>query len=153
METLYIVKRPFKTDGTLYLLGSIIVDPNEIRLFRSKVREGKIIEVKKEDLPRMAEYVESRTGVNPLSTFKEYLDNEKAKDEAEAKRIADDEEAKRLADEEEAKRIADEEEAKRLADEAEVKRLADEAEAKRLADEKAKEIKTPQKAATVVIKG
>jgi hypothetical protein len=56
--------------------------------------------------------------------------NEKAAQEAEAKRIAEEAEAKRIAEEAEAKRIAEEAEAKRIADEAE-------AEAKRIADEEA----------------
>ena len=137
MATLYIVKHTFKTGGNVFLMGSVISDPTEIRLFRSKVREGKIIEVKEQDLPHIAEYVESRTGVNPIEVFKELVSTKKA-------------EAKKLADEAEAKKLADE--AKKLAAEAEAKKLADEAEAKKLADEK-KVTKVPIKAATVVIKG
>ena len=128
METLYIVKRPFKTVGKVFLLGSVITDPTEIRLFKSKVKEGKIIEVKETDLPRIAEYVESRTGVNPTELFQSYI---------EAKRLAD-EEAKRLADEE-AKRLADEE-ANKLAEEV-----------KRLADEEAKKLTTKVAAQTKVV--
>jgi membrane protein involved in colicin uptake len=110
----YVVRRPFKTNGIMYEVGSVIPDPTLIRFFKTKLRDKKIVEVNGANFSKIAEYIKVRAGIDITERLSEADVNKNIKDE-EAKRIAD-EEAKRIAADEEAKRIADEE-AKRIADE------------------------------------
>ena len=40
-----VVARPFKTNGMLFEVGSVITDPSLIRRYLLKIREGKILRV------------------------------------------------------------------------------------------------------------
>lgn len=40
-----IVARPFKTNGMLFEVGSVVTDPSLIRRYLLKIREGKILRV------------------------------------------------------------------------------------------------------------
>lgn len=40
-----IVAKPFKTNGMLFEIGSVITDPSLIRRYLLKIREGKILRV------------------------------------------------------------------------------------------------------------
>lgn len=95
---LFIVKRPFRTNGEMYLVGSVIEDPTKIRLFKSKVNEGKIIKVNEVNLDRVAEYIESRTGVDIKEAFKKRKEEDSRKLAEEARKLAE-EEAKKKTDE------------------------------------------------------
>lgn len=64
-----VVKRPFKSGGKLYPAGEIIDDPAGIKLFRTKVREGKIIEVDEHNLLDAINYLKHRRGVNVSETL------------------------------------------------------------------------------------
>jgi hypothetical protein len=48
--------------GKFYGVGSIIEDPTAIKLFKSKVAEGKIIEVTEDNLQSVAAYIKARSG-------------------------------------------------------------------------------------------
>ena len=77
-----IVKRPFTTNGEFYAVGTVIADPTAIRLYKSKVREGKIVEVNEHNLPKLTEWLESRTGIDFTESFEAALEEAlKPKDE------------------------------------------------------------------------
>ena len=63
---MYVVKKPFKSMGKFYGVGSIIEDPTAIKRFKSKVNEGKIIMVTKDNLQSVASYIKARSGVDIL---------------------------------------------------------------------------------------
>jgi hypothetical protein len=70
----YIARRPFKTVGKFFEVGSIIEDPTEIRLFKTKVSDKKIVRVTEDNLLSIAEYIASRTGVSPLEKYQKYVE-------------------------------------------------------------------------------
>jgi hypothetical protein len=66
---MYIVKKPFKSMGKFYGVGSTIIDPTVIKRFKSKVNEGKIIVVTEDNLQTVAAYIKARSGVDILPGF------------------------------------------------------------------------------------
>ncbi|NLI59424.1 MAG: hypothetical protein GX387_13130 [Clostridium sp.] len=66
---MYVVKKPFKSMGKFYGVGSIIVDPTAIKRFKSKVNEGKVIVVTEDNLQSVAAYIKARSGVDILPGF------------------------------------------------------------------------------------
>jgi len=66
---MYVVKKPFKSMGKFYGVGSIIEDPTIIKRFKSKVNEGKVIKVSDDNLQTVAAYIKARSGVNILPGF------------------------------------------------------------------------------------
>jgi len=66
---MYVVKKPFKSMGKFYGVGSIIEDPTAIKRFKSKVNEGKIIVVTKDNLQTVAAYIKARSNVDILPKF------------------------------------------------------------------------------------
>lgn len=66
---MYVVKRPFKSMGKFYGVGSIIEDPTAIKRFKSKVNEGKIIVVSEDNLQAVAAYIKARSNVDILPKF------------------------------------------------------------------------------------
>lgn len=66
---MYVVKKPFKSLGKFYGVGSIIEDPTAIKRFKSKVNEGKIIVVSEDNLQTVAAYIKARSGVDILPEF------------------------------------------------------------------------------------
>lgn len=65
----FVVKKPFKSLGKFYGIGSIIEEPTAIKRFKSKVNEGKIIAVTKDNLQSVAAYIKARSGVDILPGF------------------------------------------------------------------------------------
>lgn len=59
-----VVKRPFKSNGVHYAAGTVITDPAAIRLFRTKVNEGKIVVVDEHNVDRVSEYLLHKQGVD-----------------------------------------------------------------------------------------
>ena len=72
----FVVKKPFKSMGKFYGVGSIIEDPTAIKRFKSKVNEGKIIAVTKDNLQSVASYIKARSGVDILPEFTKTKDTE-----------------------------------------------------------------------------
>lgn len=62
---MWIAKRPFKSAGRMYERGQLITDPSDIKLFKSKCNEGKIIRVPEHpaDQQALASYFELKYGV------------------------------------------------------------------------------------------
>jgi hypothetical protein len=76
MNAIFVARKPFKTCGNFYALGSIITDPSAIKFFNTKLREGKIVEVNESNAEHIAEYVTAKTGENPIESYKELLSKE-----------------------------------------------------------------------------
>jgi hypothetical protein len=76
----YIVRRPFKSVGMFYGVGSVIEDPTKIKRFKSKVKEGKIVSVDKDNLEHMAKYIKVRTGTDIREHFKPKADTKPKND-------------------------------------------------------------------------
>lgn len=55
--------------GKFYGVGSIIEDPTAIKRFKSKVNEGKVIVVSKDNLQTVAAYIKARSNVDILPKF------------------------------------------------------------------------------------
>ncbi|MNB69312.1 hypothetical protein D3C75_158400 [compost metagenome] len=68
-----VVKRPFKSNGVHYAAGTVITDPAAIRLFRTKVNEGKIVEVDEHNIDRVSEYLLHKRGVDAKDRLDEAL--------------------------------------------------------------------------------
>ena len=66
---MYVVKKPFKSMGKFYGVGSIIEDPTAVKRFKSKVNEGKVIVVSEDNLQTVAAYIKARSGVDILPGF------------------------------------------------------------------------------------
>ena len=113
-----IVKRPFKSNGVFYAAGSVITDPAEIRLYKTKVKDGRIIDVYEQDVDDISEYFLSKMGVDIKESLLKAFADQRAEEEAAKK--ATEEEAARIAAEEAT------EEAERLKAEA-AKKVAEEA--------------------------
>ncbi|MNU34904.1 hypothetical protein D3C71_234910 [compost metagenome] len=64
-----VVKRPFKTNGVFYAAGTVITDPAAIRLYRTKVAEGKIVEVDEHNIDRVSEYLLHKQGEEAKALF------------------------------------------------------------------------------------
>ena len=62
--SLSVVKRPFRTNGVYYPVGSIIKDPTGIRLYKTKVKEGKILVVTEQNYLDIARLLYVRYGVD-----------------------------------------------------------------------------------------
>ncbi len=65
----FVVKKPFKSLGKFYSVGSVIEDPTAIKRFKSKVNEGKVIVVTEDNLQSVAAYIKARSGVDILPGF------------------------------------------------------------------------------------
>ena len=73
---MYVVKKPFKSMGKFYGVGSIIEDPTAIKRFKSKVNEGKVIVVSEDNLQTVAAYIKARSNVDILPRFTKSKDTE-----------------------------------------------------------------------------
>jgi len=61
---MYIVKRPFRNFGRVMTVGSVISEPAEIKRFKGRLAEGKIICVKDADYSKAASYFKKKYGVD-----------------------------------------------------------------------------------------
>lgn len=55
--------------GKFYDVGSIIEDPTAIKRFKSKINEGKVIVVSKDNLQTVAAYIKAKSNVDILPKF------------------------------------------------------------------------------------
>lgn len=74
---LNVVKRPFKTRGEFYPVGSIINDPAGISLYKSKVRSGHIVLVDEHNLDDIAFHLLHKNGVDVKDEMVEALTQKK----------------------------------------------------------------------------
>lgn len=61
---MYIVKRPFRNLGKVLTPGSVITDTTSIKLFRSRVAEGKIVRVDERNYDSTSAYFKAKYGVD-----------------------------------------------------------------------------------------
>lgn len=66
---MYVVKRPFKSLGKYYAVGTVIADPTAIKRFNGKLAEGKIVNVTEQTYDSAAKYFKEKFFVDlpPLS--------------------------------------------------------------------------------------
>jgi Asp-tRNA(Asn)/Glu-tRNA(Gln) amidotransferase A subunit family amidase len=88
---LSVVIRPFKAGGKFYSVGSLIEDPSSVRLYKSRIGEGKIAVVDEHNLDAVAHFLQYRSDVEkPLEKLTKALKEAKAKrDETDAKAKAE----------------------------------------------------------------
>lgn len=60
---MYAVRRPFKSYGKAFTYGDIINNPSEVKLFKAKVAEGKILEVTDANYEHLSVYFKTKYGV------------------------------------------------------------------------------------------
>lgn len=65
------VKRPFKSNGIFYGVGSLIKDPSSIRYYKSKVFDGIIVELTKDTPKHTIRNLEAKYGVDLQNLFVE----------------------------------------------------------------------------------
>lgn len=61
---MYVVKRPFRNLGMVYTVGSVITEPTEIKRFKGRIAEGKILEVTEQNFEKYARYFTDKYGVD-----------------------------------------------------------------------------------------
>ena len=60
---MFVVRKPFKNLGKIYTAGSVIAEPANIKRFKGKLAEGKIIEVTEQTYKSVAKYFKDKYGV------------------------------------------------------------------------------------------
>lgn len=75
---MFVVRRPFKSYGKHYTYGDVINNPSDIKLFKSRFAEGKILEVTESNYDNMAVYFKSKFNVElpPLKQETEEVANQ-----------------------------------------------------------------------------
>lgn len=71
--SLKVVSRPFKSAGVFYPVGSIIEDPTAIKLYKTKVKDKKIIDVDEHNVDDVSYYLLAKHGVDVKGKLKEAL--------------------------------------------------------------------------------
>ena len=61
---MYIVKRPFKNNGTVFTAGTVLTDPAVIKHLKSRIKEGKVLEVNEQQLLSYKTYFKDKYGVD-----------------------------------------------------------------------------------------
>ena len=61
---MYVVKRPFKNFGTAMTAGTVIKNPADIKRFKCKLAEGKIVEVTEQSSQEYHQYFKLKYGVD-----------------------------------------------------------------------------------------
>lgn len=61
---LNLVKRPFKSNGVFYPAGTVIQNPAGIHLYKTKLKDGKIIVVDEHNVDSVAHFFLHRHGLN-----------------------------------------------------------------------------------------
>ena len=59
-----VVKKPFKSIGKVYTVGSVITDPTAIKRLKGKIAEGKIIEVTEHTYDSTSKYFKAKYNVD-----------------------------------------------------------------------------------------
>lgn len=83
---MYIVKRPFKNLGRAYAVGSVITEPTEIKRFRGKLAEGKILYVAEKDYERTKKHFKEKYGVD-IVELQSSADTQSVKEPATKKKV------------------------------------------------------------------
>lgn len=78
LHDLYIVKETFKAGGELFLAGKVLTETeaHQIRLFKVRVNEGKIVPLRKynqDQLKNLVRWIQVRYGVDARANIKERL--------------------------------------------------------------------------------
>ena len=60
---MYVVRRPFKSYGKAFTYGDIINVPSDVKLFKAKVAEGKILEVTDANYEHLSVYFKTKYDV------------------------------------------------------------------------------------------
>lgn len=65
-DFLYVVKRPFRSNGKWFHVGDILEDLGVVKLGKIKVSEGKLVRIPKdkESLNHFIDYFKARTGID-----------------------------------------------------------------------------------------
>lgn len=87
---MFVVKRPFKSFGKAYVVGSVITDPSAVKRFKGKLAEGKIIEVTEQTYETVAKYFKVKYNVSlpPISVKpEESMKSEEPKESEEHKTV------------------------------------------------------------------
>lgn len=58
---MYVVKRPFRNYGKMLTPGSV-VEPGDIKRFKSRIKEGRIVDVAENDISKWDAYLFSHYG-------------------------------------------------------------------------------------------
>lgn len=61
---MFVVKRPFRNNGTVLTAGSVISEPASIKRFRSRLGEEKIVEVTRANFKEYKSYFLEKFGVD-----------------------------------------------------------------------------------------
>lgn len=61
---MFVVKRPFRNRGKVLTAGSVITDPADIKRFKGRLAEGKIINVTEQTYDNIAKYFKQKHGVD-----------------------------------------------------------------------------------------
>ena len=79
---MYVVKRPFKSYGKHYTYGDIVREPSDIKLFKSRLAEGKLIEVNENNYDNIATYFKAKFNVElpPLNQEAEEANQDDSED-------------------------------------------------------------------------
>lgn len=65
---MYIVKRPFRNLGRVMTVGSVITEPTEIKRFKGRLAEGKILFVPDKDVEKTKAFFKDKYGVDISDT-------------------------------------------------------------------------------------
>jgi len=87
---IYIVARPFVSLSKGYLPGDIIVSPEDIRLFRTKISEGKIIRMDRkapDTIQRLKFYSKKFNRPTLLKDVKAYIKSVEGNEEESKKEV------------------------------------------------------------------
>lgn len=86
MQIILAVKN-FKSCGVFYRAGQVITDPASIKMYKSKVQEGKILVLDRHSKDAVAKikFLEQKLGVSILKEVKEYLASLEKQEEVEEK--------------------------------------------------------------------
>ena len=76
IKSIYVVRRAFKSKGVFYAAGSIISEPADIKRFRSKLADRKIVLVTKRNYQEVAGYILNKSGISILSKLEETFADE-----------------------------------------------------------------------------
>lgn len=60
---MHVVKKPFRNFGKVYTVGTVITVPTDIKRFKGKLAEGKIIEVTEQTYDNASKYFLDKFGV------------------------------------------------------------------------------------------
>lgn len=69
---MYVVTRTFRDSNGVFSVGSI-VEPTEIKTFKSRLQQRHIVDVNEQNIERWATFFKNRYGVDLRDTFTAYI--------------------------------------------------------------------------------